>query len=265
MIALARPIVDLWRFRELIAMLVQRDLKVRYKRSALGMGWTLLNPLLQMVVYTLVFSFIMKVGVPAFPVFILSGLLPWTLISVSIGGSSHCLLNNQALIRKVAVPQMVWPMAVVASKLVDLFFSLVPFAIIAVLYRRGPTPAWIALAPAILVATVFSTGLSLLFSSLTVFYRDMRHLTDILLQIWFYVTPVIYPVTFLEKLPYRWMRWVLMLNPAAPVVRSFQVPLYEGRFPDLALMGGSVLAALGMLAIGLVVFLRHQDQHIHLF
>ncbi len=88
MTALARPFLDLWRFRELISMLVERDLKVRYKRSALGMGWTLLSPLLQMIVYTLVFSFIMRVGVPAFPVFILSGLLPWTLLSVSIAGHS---------------------------------------------------------------------------------------------------------------------------------------------------------------------------------
>jgi lipopolysaccharide transport system permease protein len=265
MTALARPFTNLWQFRELVAMLVERDLKVRYKRSALGMGWTLLNPLLQMVVYTLVFSFIMKVGVPAFPVFILSGLLPWTLVSVSIANSSQCLLNNQALIRKVAVPQMVWPIAVVASKLVDLLFSLVPFAIIALLYHRGPSPAWIALALAIVVATIFSVGLSLLFSSLTVFYRDMRHLTDILVQVWFYVTPVIYPVSFLEKLPFSWMRWVLLLNPAVPVVRMFQVPLYEGRFPGPPLIGMSALASAGMLALGLVVFLRRQDQHIHFF
>ncbi len=265
MTALARPLTDLWRFRELVAMLVERDLKVRYKRSVLGMGWTLLNPLLQMVVYTLVFSFIMKVGVPAFPVFILAGLLPWTLVSVSISGSSHCLLNNQALIRKVAVPQMVWPVAVVASKLVDLLFSLVPFAVIAVVCGRGPSLGWCALLPAIAVATVFSVGLALLFSSLTVFYRDMRHLTDLLVQVWFYVTPVLYPVSFLEKLPYPWMRWVLMLNPAVPVVRLFQEPLYEGRFPDARLLGMGALAAAGALGLGLAVFLRHQDRHIHFF
>lgn len=263
MTALARPIADLWRFRELVAMLVERDLKVRYKRSVLGMGWTLLNPLLQMVVYTLVFSFIMRMGVPDFPVFILSGLLPWTLVSVSIAGSSHCLLNNQALIRKVAVPQMVWPVAVVASKLVDLLFSLIPFVIIAMAYRRGPFAAWTALIPALVIVTAFSVGLALLFSSLTVFYRDMRHLTDILVQVWFYVTPVLYPVSFLEKLPYPWMRWTLLLNPAIPVVRLFQEPLYEGRFPDAALLGAGGLAAAAMLGLGLAVFLRHQDRHIY--
>jgi ABC-type polysaccharide/polyol phosphate export permease len=263
--ALARPFLDLWRFRELISMLVERDLKVRYKRSALGMGWTLLNPLLQMIVYTVVFSFIMRVGVPDFPVFILSGLLPWTLVSISIAGSSHCLINNQGLIRKVAVPQMVWPLAVVASKLVDLMLSLVPFALIAFAYGRGPSLAWLALAPALVTATVFSVGLALLFSSLTVFYRDMRHLTDILVQVWFYVTPVIYPASFLEKLPYPWMKWVLRLNPAAPVVRLFQEPLYEGRLPDAALLGTGSLAAVATLMVGAAVFLRHQDQHIHYF
>jgi len=264
-IALARPFSELWRFRELISMLVERDLKVRYKRSVLGMGWTLLNPLLQMVVYTLVFSFIMRVNVPAFPVFILSGLLPWTLVAVSIAGSSHCLLNNQGLIRKVAVPQMVWPLAVVASKLVDLLLSLVPFTLIAFAYGRGPSLAWLALAPALMIATVFYVGLALLFSSLTVFYRDMRHLTDILLQVWFYVTPVIYPASFLEKLPNPWMKWILRLNPAAPVVQLFQDALYEGRLPDAALLGTGALAAGGMLGLGLAVFLRHQDQHIHYF
>lgn len=262
MTTLVQSISGLWRFRELVSLLVTRDLKVRYKRSVLGMGWTLLNPLLQMIVYTLVFSFIMKVGVPAFPVFILSGLLPWTLISVSIAGSAHCLLNNQGLIRKVAVPQLVWPIAIVASKLVDLVLSLVPFAAIAIAFGRGPRLAWLAVVPAMVCATVFSAGLALLFSSLTVFYRDMRHLVDILVQVWFYLTPVIYPVSFLDKLPYGWLRWPLRLNPATPIVLMFQEVLYEGRFPDPAEIGSAGAAALCVLVIGLGVFLRRQDQHI---
>src|SRR5699024_9753953 len=153
-------------------------------RSVLGMGWTLLNPLLQMLVYTLVFSTIMKVGVPEFPVFLLSGLLPWTLVSVSITGSAHCLLTNQGLIRTLAVPQMVYPLAVVASKLVDLLFSLVPLALLAAALGRTPGPAWLCLVPGLALAALFSTGLALLFSSLTVFFRDMRHLVDILIQVW---------------------------------------------------------------------------------
>jgi lipopolysaccharide transport system permease protein len=262
---LVRPVAELWKYRELIALLVGRDLKVRYKRSVLGMGWTLLNPLLQMIVYTFVFATIMKVGVPQFPVFLLSGLLPWTLISVSITGSAHCLLNNQGLIRKVAVPQMVYPLAVVASKLVDFALSLLPLALLAALLGRVPGPSWLFAVPATLVAAVFAAGLALLFSSLTVFYRDMRHLTDILIQVWFYVTPVLYPAEFLAKLPQPWMRWVLAANPATPIVRCFQVALYEGRAPSAELFGAAVVAAVAVGLLGLAVFIRREPQHIHHF
>jgi ABC-type polysaccharide/polyol phosphate export permease len=263
--ALARPVAGLWRYRELVAILVERDLKVRYKRSALGMGWTLLNPLLQMVVYTLVFSTIMRVGVPQFPVFLLSGLLPWTLVSVSIVGAAHSLLNNQGLIRKVAVPQMVYPLAVVASKVVDLALSLVPFTVLAIALGRPPGASWIALAPALVLAALFASGLALLFSSLTVFYRDMRHLIDIVIQVWFYLTPVLYPLTFLEKLPYRWLRTALLANPATPLVRLFQEALYEGRMPSARLLGAATLSTAFVLALGLFVFLRREHEHIHHF
>ena len=265
MTALARPLSSVWRYRELVAILVERDLKVRYKRSVLGMGWTLLSPLLQMVVYTLVFSTIMRVGVPQFPVFLLAGLLPWTLVSVSITGSAHCLLNNQGLIRKIAVPQMVYPLAVVASKLVDLVLSLVPLALLAVALGRAPGPSWLLLVPAVAVASVFAVGLALLFSTLTVFYRDMRHLIDILIQVWFYVTPVIYPADYLAKLPYRWLGAVLLANPATPIVRLFQIIVYEGRAPSPALFGAAAASATLVLALGAAVFLRHEDEHIHHF
>jgi homopolymeric O-antigen transport system permease protein len=263
--ALARPVADLWRYRELVALLVGRDLKVRYKRSVLGMGWTLLSPLLQMAVYTFVFSTIMRVNVPQFPVFLLAGLLPWTLVSVSITGASQCLLNNQGLIRKVAVPQMVYPLAVVASKLVDLLLSLVPFTALALLLGRWPGASWLVLLPALVLVTLFSAGLALLFSSLTVFYRDMRHLTDIVIQIWFYVTPVLYPIEYLEKLPYPWLRTLLLANPATPIIRLFQEALYEGRAPSAAMLGGAALSTALVLALGLFVFLRREDEHIHHF
>jgi ABC-type polysaccharide/polyol phosphate export permease len=255
----------LWRFRELLGMLVQRDLKVRYKRSALGMLWTLLNPLLQMLVYTLVFRTIMRVNIPAFPVFLLAGLLPWTLIAVSTTASAFSLLNNQGIIRKIAVPQAVWPLAIVGSKLVDLLFSLVPLALIAMLMGRPPGLSWLAIIPALACAVAFTAGLSMFFSSLTVFYRDLRHLIDILFQVWFYLTPVIYPQSYLDALPYPVLRRVLMLNPAGPIVRAFQEAIYEQRFPSASTLGLAALFGFGALAIGWSVFQRGQDRHIHYF
>jgi len=264
-IALAKPVLDLYRYRELVALLVERDLKVRYKRSVLGMAWTLLNPILQTAVYTLVFSTIMRIGVPGFPLFLLAGFLPWTLLSVSVTGSSVSLLNNQGLIRKVAAPQAVYPLSVVGSKLVDLVFSLVPLAILAAAMGRTPGLSWLFLVPSMLMAAAFTVGLSLVFSSLTVFFRDIRHLIDILFQVWFYLTPVLYPYEYLEKLPYVWIRRLLALNPAAPIVRCFQMSIYEGRFPDASTAGLACLFAVVSLAGGFWMFMRVQDRHIHYF
>jgi len=188
----------------------------------------------------------------------------WAGLAAWAAGLAAVLLVTP-LIRKVAVPQMVYPLAIVASKLVDLVFSLLPLAVIAVAMGRPPSLAWLALAPAMVLATVFAAGLSLLFSSLTVFYRDMRHLIDILLQVWFYLTPVIYPVDYLEKLPYPWVKGALLLNPATPIIRTFQIPLYEGRVPDAHTLGLAALSTGLVLALGLAVFLRHEAQHIHHF
>jgi ABC-type polysaccharide/polyol phosphate export permease len=261
---LYRPITEMLRFRELVALLVSRDLKVRYKRSILGMLWTLLNPLLQMAVYTVVFSKIMRLGVDHYPVFLLSGLLPWTFISVATTGSAFSLLNNQALIRKVAVPQAVYPLSVVASKGVDLCMSLLPLAIIATIVGVRPGLPWLFLPVAVLLAGAFTTGLALIFSSATVFFRDMRHLIDILFQVWFYVTPVLYPASFLERLP-GGLGALLTLNPAAPIVRMFQAVIYEQRFPDPAMVALATAFSFVALAFGTMVFERTEPLHIHYF
>jgi ABC-type polysaccharide/polyol phosphate export permease len=248
-------------FRELVAMLVVRDLKVRYKRSLLGMAWTLVNPLLQMGVYTLVFSFVMRVGQPAYPVYLMAGLLPWLLISTA-NVCSHALMVNQGLIRKVAVPQAVYPLAVVASKLIDVLFSLVPLALMAVLFGRTPGVTWLALVPAFLVATAFTAGLALLFSSLTVFFHDLKHLLDILFQVWFYVTPIFYPARLIAELPHPWLRALLALNPATPIVRLFQDAVYEGRWSSASTVTAAVATATVTLGFGFLTFVRAEPKHI---
>jgi ABC-type polysaccharide/polyol phosphate export permease len=218
-----------------------------------------------MAVYTLVFRTIMRVDVPAFPVFLLSGLLPWSFVSISTTASAHSLLGNQGLIRKVAVPQAVYPLAVVGSKLVDLVLSLVPLALLAAALGRWPGTHWVALPAALLFAVMFTTGLSLVFSSLMVFFRDIRHLIDILFQVWFYLTPVLYPQSFLENLPYRWLRVLLQLNPAAPIVRCFQQIIYEQRLPDGQVLGLAALFGVASLAGGFWAFERLQHRHMHYF
>lgn len=265
MTGLARALRDVVRYRELVLLLVERDLKARYKRSVLGMFWSLLNPLLQMAVLSVVFSLIMRVDLPAFPLFLLAGLLPWTLVSVSVVGASVSLLNNQALIRKVAVPQMVYPLAIVGSKLVDTLLSLVPLAAIAAAFGRPPGPTWIFLPVALLLVTLFTVGISVLLASLTVFYRDLRHLTEVLIQVWFYLTPIFYPLEYLQDLPYPWLKYALLANPAAPLVELFHASVYQGRLPSAETLAWATAVAAGSFAIGLIAFLRRQHEHINAF
>jgi ABC-type polysaccharide/polyol phosphate export permease len=260
--ALATRFAELYRFRELVLILVGRDLKVRYKRSVLGMFWSLLNPLLQMGVYTLVFATIMRVNMPRYPVFLLSGLLPWMLISTA-AVSSVSLLTNQGLIRKVAAPQAVYPLAVVGSKLVDVVLSLVPLAVLTIALGSPPGLSWLFVVPGMVIAVAFTAGLAMLFSSLTVFFRDLKHLVDILFQIWFYLTPVFYPYAFLEGLDNRWVRLLLDLNPATPIIRCFQMALYENRFPPTAWVTSAAIIAVATLLIGFVAFTRAEPRHIH--
>jgi ABC-type polysaccharide/polyol phosphate export permease len=256
---------ELWRFRELVVLLVSRDLKVRYKRSVLGMLWTLLNPLLQMSVYALVFSAIVRVGVRDFPVYLLAGLLPWQLVSVSGASAAHALLANQGLIRKVAVPQAVYPLALVGSKVVDLVLSLGPLGLVATAFGHPPGPLWILLLPAIAVAAAFAAGLSLLFASANVFFRDVRHLVDVLFQVWFYLTPILWPASYLERLPHPALRLLLAVNPAAPIVGWFQAVVHDGRAPAPGEVAAAVAAAAGALALGYLVFRSLEDRHVHWF
>jgi ABC-type polysaccharide/polyol phosphate export permease len=256
-------LAEVLRFRELIGMLIARDLKVRYKRSVLGMFWSLLNPLMQMAVYSFVFSTIMKIGIPAYPIFLLSGLLPWTLFSTSTSMAAGCLIANSSLIRKVAVPQSVYPLALVGSKLVDLLLSLIPLTLLAVAYGRPPAWSWLFLPVAILMMAGFSAGVSFAVSSLTVFFRDIKHLIDIFLQVWFYLTPIIYTYDQLSKIDNRWVKLGLKLNPATPIVRCFQLCIYEQQWPDFGTFVHASASAGVVLFLGLLLFARNEPRHIH--
>ncbi len=258
-----RPLAELWRFRGLVALLVWRDLKVRYKRSALGMLWTLLNPLLQMAVYTVVFSMVLRVKVPAFPVFVLSGLLPFGLVAVSATAGSTSLLLNQALIRKVAVPQAVYPLAAVGSKLVDVVLSLVPLAAVAAALGRPPGASWLFLVPALAAGAALAAGIACLVASLTVFFRDVRHLLDILFQLWLYATPILYPADALAGIEHPALRAVLALNPMIPLVRAFQMAAYEGRAPSAGTLGAALAVGAVSLAAGFAAFHRLEPHHFH--
>jgi ABC-type polysaccharide/polyol phosphate export permease len=257
---------ELYDFRQLIGLLVMRELKVRYKRSVFGLLWTMINPLLLMVVYTVVFTTIMPSGLHNFSVFLLSALLPWLFFSTSLMQGLNSILSNQDLIRKVRLPQAVFPLSVVGSNLVNFALSLAPLVLLMAVLKQPFTPALLFLPVAMLILTVFTSGVTLLFATATVFFRDVKHLTEVLLQMLMYLSPVLYDLHMLGEQRSWWFRFFkafLKINPLTYLMALIREPVFYGRLPDLH----TVLIACGAsglaLLIGFVVFQRLSPRHIH--
>jgi lipopolysaccharide transport system permease protein len=261
-------LAELWSFRQLVFLLVSRELKVRYKRSLLGVLWTMLNPLLLMVVYAVVFTTIMPAALPNFSIFLLAGLLPWIFFSTALLQGLMSVLVNQELVRKVRVPQAVFPISVVASNLVNLGLSLVPLIAIMLALRQRFSVALLFLPVGIAVLTVFAAGATLFLASATVFFRDVRHLTEVLLQVLLYLSPILYDVAQLgsrDSWWYRLFRLELRLNPMSYFVPLFRDPVYYGRIPSLSTLGIACGCAAAMLLFGYGTFTRLEPRHIHHF
>ncbi len=260
------PLGELVQYRQLVAMLVVRELKVRYKRSVFGLLWTMLNPLLLMTVYTVVFATIMRSPQRNFAIFLLSGLLPWLFFSTAVLQGLTSILTNQELIRKVRLPQAVFPLSVVGSNLVNFALSLVPLLLLMAVLRQPFTPALLFLPVGMLILTAFTSGVTLLFSTFTVFFRDVRHLTEVLLQMLLYLSPVLYDLPMLGDRGEWWFRafrLFLRLNPISYLLPLIRDPVYYGRLPSLTTVGVASLESVMVAALAFMVFHRLAPRHIH--
>lgn len=243
-------------YRSLLRDLVARDLKVRYKRSALGIVWTMLNPLLMMIVFTIVFGQVFKVPIEHFTIYFLSSFLLWNFVSQATSWSSACFLGYAPLIKKIYVPRAVFVLATVLSGLVNLVLSLVPLALIMFFMGHPFSPALVFLPVAILLATVFALGLSLFLAPLCVMFNDMLQLYAVWLLAWMYLTPIVYP---LSMVPEEW-RPIVALNPMTSLVAVFRAPIYMGTMPAMPDILAASVAATVSLLIGWVVFERFSDR-----
>ena len=235
---------DLWAHRDLFYFLLLRDVKVRYKQTALGIAWAVLQPLLTMVVFTAIFGRL--AGVPSdgqpYPIFVFAGLLPWNFFNQAVTNSSNSLVGNAGLITKVYFPRLVIPAAAVGAGLVDFAISAVILFAMALYYGVTFSPSALMLIPLALLTTLFATGVGMWMSALNVKYRDVRYALPFALQIWMYVTPIIYPVTFI---PARW-RWLIGLNPLSGIIQGFRSAIF-GRPFDWFAIGVSTAITLGVL------------------
>ena len=255
--------------RELLANLTLRELRGKYKRSILGWSWSLLNPLATMLIFTVVFQFFLKVtfpkgdpsGLDAFPLALLIGLLPWNFLSNGINGSMESLISSANLIKKVYFPREVLVVANISSWMVSLLIELTVLAV-ALLVAGNFIVGW--LAPVLLllvIQAVFVVGLGLALSVLNVYFRDVQHLMGIMMQIWFYATPIVYPITVVPthatvlgwELP---MLSLYRLNPMVRFVEAYRDCLYDLRFPPLADVAYLVAAAALSLIVGATLFGR---------
>ena len=245
----------LWEYRELLGFLVWRDVKVRYKQTALGVAWIVVQPLVSMVIFSVLFGYLLQApsnGVP-YPIFAYAGLLPWTYFAGSLTRASQSLVGSANLITKVYFPRLVIPLSGVVGGLVDFGVASLVLAGLMVWYRVPPTANIVWLPLFLLLAMATALGFGLWLGALNVRYRDVNYLVPFLVQIWMYVTPVIYSVTLI---PERY-RWLLALNPMTGVVEAFRWALLGGVMeaePPGALFAVSVVISLVVLVSGAVFF-----------
>ncbi len=244
---------ELYRYRELIRNLVARDLKVRYRNSILGFIWCLVNPLLMMLVFTFVFTILMKSAIPKYPIFILTGILAWNFQSAAVSQSVGSIVSNSALVMKVYFPREVLPISVVLSNAVNFVLALI--ALFAMIFAFGVHLSYtLVFLPLILLTQIiFAIGLSLFLSALTVYFRDVEIITETVLLAWFFLTPIIYRM---EDLFPQYSRLMYIANPMASIVSAYRDVLYSGGMPALDFLGRTFVTSVIALALGYVFFRR---------
>jgi ABC-2 type transport system permease protein len=219
-------LVRIIRYRELLVGMVRKELKIKYKNSVLGFAWSLLNPILYLVVFWIAFEKILGTGIPSFPIWLLTGLLVWNLFSTGLGAATGSVVANSGLVKKVSFPREILPLAAVGSMLVHFFLqSLVLFAVLAVV-QWSVAWAYIPLVPiALLTLLLVTSSIGILLSATNVYLRDTQHFVELALLAWFWITPIVYPFQLVGTRDTVWSK-IWMANPVTPIVLVFQRAIY---------------------------------------
>ncbi|MGD9145185.1 MAG: ABC transporter permease [Anaerolineae bacterium] len=254
--------VELYHYRALIKNLVIRDLKIRYKNSILGVLWSLLNPLLMTLVFTIVFSFMLGSDIPDYPVFFMSGYLPWSFFAASVATSTTSIVSNAPLVKKVYFPREVLPLSGVLSELVNFLLALIVLFGLIFAFSLKLTPAILMLPLIILAQTFFVLGLGFFLATANVFYRDTQHIMQVVMQAWFFLTPIFYPITTLPEsaeilgMTVNVQLWVRRLNPMASLVAAYRDILFHGVPTGWDFFVRTFITCLTVLVIGYLIFCR---------
>jgi ABC-type polysaccharide/polyol phosphate export permease len=247
---------ELLRYRDLLRLLIGKIIKTRYKRSALGVVWAVLNPLLTMAVMTIAFSALFKGAVPNYPLYILTGLICWNFFSQTTAYAMSSLVWGGGLLRRVYIPRTIFAVASVGHGLVNLALTMLPLLVIMLFMRHAFHATWWFVPFAVLLLALFALGVALFMSTLAVFFVDVLDLYQVFLQAWFFLTPIMYPENIL---PAQYA-WILRFNPMHYLLELFRAPILLGSLPS----AGTILAAcawtLGTLAVGWFTLARKADE-----
>lgn len=247
----------LWLYRHLVAEIVARDIKVRYKRSVLGVAWTMLSPLLNMLAMTWVFSLVMRMDVKNFPVYFLTGSIFWAFFAGATSHAASLTIDAAEITKRVYIPRSVFVVSAVGVALVNLCLSLVPLFLI-VLFTGFPVHAsWLFVPVSILIGALFTTGVGLVVFTLASRFVDIKETYLVLVGAWFFVTPIVYTPSIV---PERW-RFIVRYNPMTYLVEVFRAPLYDGWLPGPKTLAFAALAAVSSLAIGWLFYASRIEEY----
>lgn len=254
--AILEELRDIYRYRYLIVQLVRRDVLTRYKRSVLGVAWTMLNPLGTMLVLTIAFSNVFG-GTRSYAAYVLSGLLAWTFFAQTTNAAISNLVWGGSLLKRIYIPRTIFSVSAIGTGFVNLILSIIPLLIVLIATKVPITPALIFLPVPMFFLALFALGVGLLVSTIAINFADVAEMYQIILPAWMYLSPVIYTV---DKLPVRFQGLVTNLNPMYHLITLFRTPIYDGVLPG----GTEILISAGisvfMLVLGWLFFTKSADE-----
>jgi ABC-type polysaccharide/polyol phosphate export permease len=254
--AIVEEAIELFRYRDLLWSLAHRDLTIRYKRSTLGFLWTMLNPLLTMLVLTIVFSNLFRFQIPHYPVYLLSGMLLYNFFQWSTSQAIHSIIWGGGLMSKIYLPKTIFVAAACLVSLINLLLAMIPLALIIILSHCSFSPALLFLPVSIALAFIFALGIGLIVATLAVFFADIADIYNVSLTVLTYLTPLFYPISVVPK---KYLV-LIYINPMYYFVELFRLPIHGGVLPDFQLVLRASLIAIGAFAAGWWFFTRKSDE-----
>lgn len=250
---------DIRSSRYVLSNFVNQELTVKYKRSALGFFWSLLNPMATMIISSVVFGSIMRFDLKDFVVFLYAGMLPWNFFGISIDFCGVSILNNEGFIKKIYLPKIVFPLSTVCAQFINMLLSMIVLFFFMMILGAKVTAALLFLPVSFSLMFLWTLGFSLLMATANVYFRDMRYIMSVAMNAWYYLTPILYPIT---SIPER-LRPIFYLNPGYYLVDMFRSPIYYNTLPSLFNCTVALICALTVFFGGLALFYRKEKDFVY--